>query len=269
LNKKQEALRRGLRSFIEDTSRELADLEGRELQPSPDPATPAGSEARVVGPEEVAAPQAGGSTVSVPHAAAPATREPLITPERVAPSVAPAPPSPIDALAGASRPGVPEPRADGVSDRAPGPGTASRIDADRPPPARPAPPKESLPEGVERSRSVEHRGPEHSPEVTTARDGDPARLRRPAKSARRAAVPVRRRPPRAGADIASNGVSAEQAHARKGVCFAYFLNHECWRVPDAYCITALQVCITRECPVYHLHKDALERRFARKFKHFW
>jgi hypothetical protein len=71
------------------------------------------------------------------------------------------------------------------------------------------------------------------------------------------------------ADIGSNGVSAEQAHARKGVCFAYFLNHECWRVPDAHCHSALQVCITRECPVYHLHKETFERRFAKKFKHFW
>ena len=33
MNKKQEALRRGLRSFIEDASRELADLEGREPFP--------------------------------------------------------------------------------------------------------------------------------------------------------------------------------------------------------------------------------------------
>ena len=81
---------------------------------------------------------------------------------------------------------------------------------------------------------------------------------------------MRRRPQsRASGEIASNGVSAEQARARKGVCYAYFINHECWRVPDAYSTSALHVCITRECPVYHLHKDALERRFARKFKHFW
>jgi len=66
-----------------------------------------------------------------------------------------------------------------------------------------------------------------------------------------------------------NGVDPRQAHARKGVCFAYFINHECWRVSDAYCNTALQVCALRNCPVYHLHQDALERRFAGKFKHFW
>lgn len=255
MNKKQEALRRGLRSFIEDTSRELADLEGRELQPAPEPATPPGGEARVVGPEDAAASRSGGPPVSVSRTAAPSTREPLVVPERASPSV-PASPPPIDAQEGASRAGVSDPRANDAS-------AASPIDVDRPPPARPGPPPPSPPEGVERSRSVERGGSvEHA-------DGDAPRPRRPAKPSRRAAVPARRRPPRAGAGIASNGVSAEQAHARKGVCFAYFLNHECWRVPDAYCITALQVCITRECPVYHLHKDALERRFARKFKHFW
>lgn len=56
---------------------------------------------------------------------------------------------------------------------------------------------------------------------------------------------------------------------RTGVCRSYFINHECWRVPNAYCNTALQVCVIRNCPVYHLHKDALERRFAKKFKHLW
>ncbi len=66
-----------------------------------------------------------------------------------------------------------------------------------------------------------------------------------------------------------SGVDPEQAHARKGVCSAYFINQECWRVPDAYCNTALQICAIRECPVYHLHQEALEKRFAGKFKHFW
>jgi len=76
-------------------------------------------------------------------------------------------------------------------------------------------------------------------------------------------------PERVTPDGDEDRVDAAQAHARKGVCFAYFLNQACWRVPEAYCNTALQVCITRECPVYHLHKDALERRFAKKFHHFW
>ena len=60
-----------------------------------------------------------------------------------------------------------------------------------------------------------------------------------------------------------------QARARKGVCVAYFVDHECWRVPDAYCNTALHVCVMRDCPVYHLHQEALERRFAGKYKHLW
>ena len=56
---------------------------------------------------------------------------------------------------------------------------------------------------------------------------------------------------------------------KKGVCQAYFINRRCWEVPEAFCNTALQVCMTRECPVYHLHKDDLERRFAAKYRHFW
>lgn len=56
---------------------------------------------------------------------------------------------------------------------------------------------------------------------------------------------------------------------RKGVCAAYFINRRCWEVPDAFCNTALQVCMLRECPVYHLHREELERRFAGKFAHFW
>ncbi len=86
----------------------------------------------------------------------------------------------------------------------------------------------------------------------------------------RSATSKTRRLRRRAFDIASlDGLDPQQIHARKGVCFAYLLNKQCWRVPQAYCNTALQVCIMRECPVYHLHKDTLERRFAGKFKHFW
>lgn len=56
---------------------------------------------------------------------------------------------------------------------------------------------------------------------------------------------------------------------KKGVCGAYFVSRRCWEVPEAYCNTALQVCMMRECPVYHLNKDEMERRFAGKFSHFW
>src|SRR3972149_6104481 len=56
---------------------------------------------------------------------------------------------------------------------------------------------------------------------------------------------------------------------KKGLCQAYFINKRCWEVPEAFCNTALQVCMTRECPIYHLYKEEMERRFAAKFAHFW
>ncbi|MBI3998591.1 MAG: hypothetical protein HY355_06115 [Armatimonadetes bacterium] len=57
--------------------------------------------------------------------------------------------------------------------------------------------------------------------------------------------------------------------SRKGVCSAYYVSRKCWEVPDAYCNTALHVCMLRECPVYHLNREQLEQRFARKFAHLW
>jgi hypothetical protein len=74
---------------------------------------------------------------------------------------------------------------------------------------------------------------------------------------------------RAASSIGVDGILIQTVRSRKGVCSAYFINQQCWQIPEAYCNTALQVCITRECPVYHLHKEALERRFAKKFKHLW
>ena len=62
---------------------------------------------------------------------------------------------------------------------------------------------------------------------------------------------------------------AASAHTRKGVCAAYYLNRKCWEVSDAYCNQALHVCMLRECPVYHLNREELEERFARKFAHLW
>ncbi|MDQ7844080.1 MAG: hypothetical protein QN141_06270 [Armatimonadota bacterium] len=56
---------------------------------------------------------------------------------------------------------------------------------------------------------------------------------------------------------------------RKGVCAAYFANKRCWELPDAYCNHALHVCRLRECPVYDLHQEEMERRFAAKFRHLW
>lgn len=56
---------------------------------------------------------------------------------------------------------------------------------------------------------------------------------------------------------------------KKGVCAAYFANKRCWELPDAYCNHALQVCRMRECPVYDLHREEMERRFAAKFSYLW
>ncbi len=65
------------------------------------------------------------------------------------------------------------------------------------------------------------------------------------------------------------GVEELTLHPRKGVCAAYFVNKKCWELPEAFCNQALHVCRLRECPVYALHQDEMERRFAAKFKHLW
>lgn len=57
--------------------------------------------------------------------------------------------------------------------------------------------------------------------------------------------------------------------SKKGVCAAYYVSRKCWEVADAYCNQALHVCMLRECPVYHLNREELEQRFARKFSHLW
>jgi hypothetical protein len=56
---------------------------------------------------------------------------------------------------------------------------------------------------------------------------------------------------------------------KKGVCAAYFTSKRCWELPDAYCNHALHVCRLRECPVYDLHREEMERKFAARFKHLW
>jgi hypothetical protein len=62
---------------------------------------------------------------------------------------------------------------------------------------------------------------------------------------------------------------ASGVHPRKGVCAAYFRNNACWEVPEAFCNQALHICMLRECPVYDLNREALEKRFAAKFAHLW
>lgn len=56
---------------------------------------------------------------------------------------------------------------------------------------------------------------------------------------------------------------------KKGVCAAYFINKRCWELTDAFCNQALHICRLRECPVYDLHREEMERRYAAKFKHLW
>ncbi len=65
------------------------------------------------------------------------------------------------------------------------------------------------------------------------------------------------------------GTEELSLHPKKGVCAAYFVNKKCWELPEAFCNQSLHVCRLRECPVYALHQEEMERRFAAKFKHLW
>src|SRR5574341_1775998 len=62
------------------------------------------------------------------------------------------------------------------------------------------------------------------------------------------------------------GVEELSLHPKKGVCAAYVVNKKCWELPEAFCNQALHVCRLRDCPVYALPQDEMERRFAAKFK---
>jgi len=267
LNKKQEALRRGLRSFIEDTSRELADLEGREIPrrpPAPVEAEDVPAKARggahdvTIQPSTSAPPNApvGRDGIVETAMASAGGLAPAAVPERPGPPPSSAPPT---GHQGGTRPAPVrvEPAASSAAAAVSGPPIPTRIAPAQPfrpapvePPARPAP--DSAPPAA---RLV----PPPPPSVAGAALKRP----RPERGRRR----TRHRVTSSGLGV--DGVRAEQATERKGVCFTYFTNRECWQVPEAYCNTALQVCITRECPVYHLHRESMERRFAKKFKHFW
>jgi hypothetical protein len=276
LNKRRDALRREVRALIFDASRELAVLEGRPL-----PAEPA----------------AAGSPAETPPPAAPSAAENDAADEpRALESDRPDGLPAAEASAGAAPPG-PEQRAPVEAQARQ---AQAVMDAPRPtrpvlPEARPAP---SLPVGGLQGRDER---PAESPHpLKTAKAAHPPRAARPSKAGRpsKAARPLKAAPsskaadpakaaqsrravsrtaPRAARrprqrllpDIPVDGVDPQQAFSRTGVCFAYFVNNACWRVRDAYCNTALHMCIIRNCPVYHLHRDALERRFARKFEHFW
>lgn len=83
-----------------------------------------------------------------------------------------------------------------------------------------------------------------------------------------APVPAARPTPSA-APIYGVPADVSGVHPRRGVCAAYYMNHACWEVADAYCNQALHVCMLRDCPVYSLNREELERRFAAKFAHLW
>lgn len=103
-------------------------------------------------------------------------------------------------------------------------------------------------------------------EPTGARAGTPAVAPSPRES-RPILRLVRDIPP--AAPIPAAAPDAMAGPSKKGVCAAYYANRKCWEVPDAYCNQALHVCMLRECPVYHLNREELEQRFARKFAHLW
>ena len=128
-------------------------------------------------------------------------------------------------------------------------------------------------------RTRADRAPVDSAGVMTSKPagGNKTRGRRKANAAAKKLKARARRTPASASvtpaaapdDVVAEDAGPAPAESRTGVCRSYFVNHECWRVPAAYCNTALQICVIRNCPVYHLHKDALERRFAKKYKHFW
>jgi len=275
LNKKRDALRRGIRDLIEDTSRDLVAFEGRE--PAPRRAAPAG--AGTTKPEAVDAEVREAADPAITPADTPALNGgPVeVAGDRPSPAATTSKPAAHDpgedssppVQAGA--PGTALPREAAPAD-APTPfeltsGTAFLRPADRTrdasgtgrPASRPAPPREA-------AKRPEVPGP-----AARAKDAQTAKKAKPAQRpggraagghARDAAAP-------AADDLEADDPGPATAEPRTGVCRSYFVNHDCWRVPNAYCNTALQVCVIRNCPVYHLHKDALERRFAKKFKHLW
>ncbi|MDQ7857343.1 MAG: hypothetical protein QN174_07025 [Armatimonadota bacterium] len=135
-----------------------------------------------------------------------------------------------------------------------------------------APPAPQAPEvfGDERPdrpilRLVREPGPAATPVVD-----EPARASAPAPPVQRVPAPTRALASAPPAPVL-HGIPADASgvHPRRGVCAAYYVNHACWEVPEAPCNQALHVCMLRDCPVYNLNRDELERRFAAKFAHLW
>jgi hypothetical protein len=240
LNKKRDALRRGIRDLIADATKDLAAFEGREVQPLPAPAPR-------------------------PPEAGPRDRPPL----NGAPAIAPVRPESDGlraAVAGTSAP-PPAPR-ELVTEPVLFPPAVPPDKTEVPPPA----PRAAKPRGSKSRKTRGTRAAKKAADVRARRGG--GQRAKPARRVERPRASGGTMPAAAGtaAPVDENmgaGTAPEPAEPRTGVCRSYFVNHECWRVPAAYCNTALQVCVIRSCPVYHLHKDALERRFAKKYKHLW
>src|SRR2546425_3553397 len=90
---------------------------------------------------------------------------------------------------------------------------------------------------------------------------EPAPADRPILRLVRGAPPDTLEPVRGGEELT--------LHPKRGGCAAYFANKKCWELPEALCNQTLHICRLRECPVYALHQEEMERRFAAKFKHLW
>ena len=307
MNKKQEALRRGLRSFIEDASRELADLEGREpfprrrdvvedavMPPVQDESPPpAPQDPASVPPAQDATPVAGPDTTSaasprVATAASAAQDAATVSSSREgplrsdAPDTATAPLSQDATLPPAGRGSVIVPLPQDATLPPAAQATViippSSQGTTLPPVARGASTAPMEPDAAQQLEPMQAVAPAlgggvAAPTQAESTSDRPAEVH--GKGGQGTSRGERRKRPRArprqraAPSIGVDGMGMLNVRSRKGVCSAYFINEQCWQLPEAYCNTALQVCITRECPVYHLHKEALERRFAGKFKHLW
>ncbi|HKX17192.1 MAG TPA: hypothetical protein VJT33_04195 [bacterium] len=282
MSKRRDALRRGIRDLIQDTSRDLIAFEGREPRPRPAAPPDSESEARISrrlvpdegnagAPSEAPALNGGpldaadrSAAAAESHALPPAPARTPPDHEGEADLLTGEPPVPQRPSAAPPEPAPPEPV------RPPRP----PLELTMPPAfARPIVPTDRLtPDAAAapKARSADRRTADGRPQArAAAKKRKAARARRPAVSKGRIPALPRGTPGAPADDVVAEDAGPAPAESRTGVCRSYFINHECWRVPAAYCNTALQVCVIRSCPVYHLHKDALERRFAKKYKHFW
>jgi hypothetical protein len=293
LNKKRDALRRGIRDLIADTTRELAAFEGRAPEPHLAPEPVPGDESQP-GHGHQRSSRGDVPCAAVPHDV-PALNGSAVSPDGDRPrpdgngrpdAAMDAAPGPVAEAAPAQHPApatAPELATDAVffqsaaaaeAGRHPTPRTGSRR---RKPEVSKSPPGRSarVPAGsARRGESRPARGAGRKPRAPEAPPKQATRGGAVEAFGRQGSRDFVRKGAAAGSRHGADDVGAEtaqpaQTESRTGVCRSYFVNRECWRVPAAYCNTALQVCVIRNCPVYHLHKNALERRFAKKFKHFW